>query len=90
MVEEARELHTRSVSAAGEYDDGTCAYCDPERHDDPPPLLFRRRDYLNGMRSKVWMHFHEDRHPYCSTCAAGYDGRADWPCATAAALGVSS
>lgn len=87
LVEEARRLHVPSVLSAGEYDDGTCAICEthPTR-----ALLNRYRDHLNGSRSKVWMHDHVDEYPCCNTCAAGYDGRADWPCATAIALDMAA
>lgn len=86
-VEEARKLHQPSRLAAGEYEDGTCAYCTEGASFEGQPPVERYRDYLHGARTKCWMHDHPDSWPHCNTCAAGYDDRADFPCSTAIALG---
>lgn len=85
-VAAAAELHQPSGLVAGEYNDGTCAFC----QDTGNEPIKRFRDHLNGSRAKVWLHLHTDPYPTCTTCAGGgYDASfADWPCATAIALGV--
>lgn len=85
------EIHGRSVSRAAAWRlDGTCTYCEPGGSQAGATPLATYRDYLNGSRKKELMHEHVDTAPYCEECAAGYDGRQDWPCRTyeAAARGL--
>lgn len=77
------DVHARSTLQAGEYPNGRCTFCEKgATHEGREPLR-RFRDNLNWSKVKVWLHEHPDPAPYCEECAAGYDGRADWPCRTA-------
>jgi hypothetical protein len=86
----ALAMHQRSVLNAGELTPGRCWYCDNRP---ALELLDRYQGYLNGARTKVWLHDHIDPEPHCTTCAGDepWDiSYADWPCATARALGVAA